>query len=277
MQTAHGFSERRACSLAGANRRTARRKPSPDKDASLRTRIRELAEERRRFGSPRLHILLRREGLVQNHKRTERVYREERLSLRLRRRKKRPSHLRVVQPAPCGPNEQWSMDFMSDALMNGRRIRLLTIVDMWNRASPAVEVDISLPGQRVVRVLERLRLQGRLPRLLRTDNGPEFTGKALDAWAHQHGVHLEHTRPGKPTDNGHIESFNGKVRDECLNQNVFLSLADARDSLERWRQDYNRERPHSALNWMTPEEFQKEYELSSPTGNTNLQLGYLMG
>ena len=273
----HGYSERRACALIGTNRRTARRKPPPDKDASLRTRIRELAEKRRRFGSPRLHILLRREGLVQNHKRTERIYREEQLSLRLRKRKKRLSHLRVAQPGPCGPDEQWSMDFMSDALMNGRRIRLLTIVDMWNRVSPAVEVDVSLPGQRVVRVLERLRLQGRLPRLLRTDNGPEFTGKALDAWAHQHGVCLEHTRPGKPTDNGHIESFNGKVRDEFLNQNVFLSLADAKDSLERWRQDYNRERPHSALNWMTPEEFQKEYELSNPTGNTNLQLGYLMG
>lgn len=127
---------------------------------------------------------------------------------------------------------------MSDTLMNGRRIRVLTIVDLWDRASPALEVDFSLPGQRVVRVLERLRLQGRKPRLLRVDNGPEFTGKALDAWAHEHGVRLEFIRPGKPTDNGHIESFNGKVRDECLNQSAFVSLADARDSLERWRRDY---------------------------------------
>ena len=277
MQATYGYSERRACTLVCVNRRSARRKAPSDKDAVLRTRMRELAEERRRFGSPRLHILLRREGLVQNHKRTERIYREEQLSLRLRKRKKRPSHLRVVQPGPCGPDEQWSMDFMSDALMNGRRIRVLTIVDMWNRESPALEVDISLPGLRVVRVLERLRLQGRLPGLLRTDNGPEFTGKALDAWAHCHGVRLEHIRPGKPMDNGHIESFNGKVRDECLNQNVFVSLADARDSLERWRLDYNRERPHSALNWMTPEEFQKEYERHNPTGITNSQVVYSMG
>ena len=129
----------------------------------------------------------------------------------------------------------------------------------------------------MVRVLERLRLQGRKPRLLRVDNGPEFTGKALDAWAHEHGVLLEFIRPGKPTDNGHIESFNGKVRDECLNQSAFVSLADARDSLERWRRDYNRERPHSALNWMTPEEYGKRYQPYNPAGNTNLSVGYLVG
>lgn len=218
---AHGYSERRACSALCVNRRTVRRPPAEDRDADLRLCLRELAEERRRFGAPRLHIMLRREGLVQNHKRTDRLYREENLSLRLRSRKKHPSHLRVVQPGPSGPDEQWSLDFMSDVLMNGRRIRVLTIVDLWDRSSAAVEVDVSLPGPRVVRVLDKLRLQGRLPRRLRTDNGSVFTGKALDAWAQEHDVQLEFIRPGKPTDNGHIESFNGKPRHECLNQNAF--------------------------------------------------------
>ena len=259
------------------NRRTYRRVPPEDADAALRSRMRELAEIRRRFGAARLHVLLRREGLVVNHKRTEQVYQEEKLSLQLKKRTKRPSHLRVAQTGPTRPDEQWAMDFMSDALMSGRRIRVLTIVDLWDRLSPALETDVSLTGQRVVRVLERLRLQGRMPQSLRVDNGPEFTGKALDAWAHEHGVRLEFTRPGKPMDNGHIESFNGKVRDECLNQNAFLSLTDARDSLERWRRDYNRERPHSSLNWMTPEEYREKNQPFYPTGITNLNLVQLTG
>jgi putative transposase len=239
--------------------------------------MREIAETRRRFGAPRLHVLLRREGLVVNHKRTERVYREEKLSLRLKKRGKRPSHLRVSQPVPSCCDEQWAMDFLSDALFNGRRIRILTVMDLWDRSSPALEADLSLPGLRVVRVLERLRLQGRLPQCIRVDNGPEFTGKTLDAWAHAHHVRLDFIRPGKPTDNGHIESFNGKLRDECLNQHVFLSLADARDSLEKWRKDYNRARPHSALDWMTPEEYNERHQPYQQTGATNLNLVYQMG
>jgi len=248
-----------------------------DKDAALRLRMREIAETRRRFGAPRLHIMLRREGLVINHKRTERVYREEKLSLRLKKRNKRPSHTRVPQIVPLCRDEQWGMDFLSDALMDGRRIRILTIVDLWDRSSPALEVDVSLPGRRVVRTLERLRLQGRLPQCLRLDNGPEFTGKELDAWAHTHNVRLDFIRPGKPMDNGHIESFNGKMRDECLNQNVFLSLADARDSLERWRDDYNQSRPHSSLDWMSPEEYYEFHQPYNPAGITNLNLAYQMG
>lgn len=277
VREAHGYSERRACTLLCMNRRTYRRVQPEDADAALRVRMRELAEIRRRFGAARLHILLRREGLVTNHKRTERVYREECLSLRLKKRNKRPSHLRVIQPGPSRPDELWAMDFMSDALLNGRRIRVLTVVDLWDRTSPALEADISLTGHRVVRVLEMLRLQGRKPQALRVDNGPEFTGKALDAWAHEHGVRLEFTRPGKPMDNGHIESFNGKVRDECLNQNAFVSLADARDSLERWRWDYNRERPHSSLGWMTPEEYRNHHQPYYPIGITNLNLVSLTG
>ena len=169
------------------------------------------------------------------------------------------------------------MDFLHNVLMDGRRIRILTIVDLWDRSSPALEVDVSLPGRRVVRTLELLRLQGRLPQCLRLDNGPEFTGKELDAWARMHNVRLDFIRPGKPMDNGHIESFNGKMRDECLNQNAFLSLADARDSIERWRDDYNRSRPHSSLDWMSPEEYYKRHQSYNTSGSTNLNLVYQTG
>ncbi|WP_367174906.1 integrase core domain-containing protein [uncultured Desulfovibrio sp.] len=154
------------------------------------------------------------------------------------------------------------MDFMSDALVNGRRIRALTIVDLWDRTSPALESEISLTGRRW-RALERLRPQGRMP---------QFTGKALDAWAHEHGARLEFTRPGKPTDNGRIESFTGRLRDDCLNQNAFLSLADARDSLEHWRLDYNRGRPHGSLNRMTPEGCREKNKPFYPAGNANLNI-----
>jgi len=260
------------------NRRTFRRPVGPDRDEGLRKRLRELAEERRSFGSPRLCILLRREGLLVNHKRVERVYREEGLSLRLKRRRKRPSHLRVVQPGPRGPDELWSLDFVSDSLMSGRRFRLLTIVDLWDRNCPRIELDHSLPGERVVRVLEALRLGGRKPSVLRMDNGPELTGKALDRWAHEHGVLLDFIRPGRPMDNGHIESFNGRLREECLNQNVFVSLADARRTVEAWRQDYNRERPHSALEGLSPEQFRASYYGNiKDQAVTNLSVGYQAG
>lgn len=249
---AHGYSERRACQLMDMNRRTYRRPVKPDRDAELRRRLRELAEERRRFGSPRLHILLRREGLVVNHKRVERVYREEGLSLRLRRRRKRPSHLRVVAPGPTESNQHWAMDFVSDSLDNGRRIRVLTVVDLWDRRSPCLEPDRSITGERVARMLEALRLKGECPQTIRMDNGPEFTSKALDGWAHAHGVKLEFIRPGKPTDNCFIESFNGKFREECLDAHLFTSLAEARKIIEEWRRDYNVLRPHSALAGMRP-------------------------
>ncbi len=226
----------------------------------------ELANDRRRFGSPRLHELLRREGLVQNHKRTERIYQEENLSLRTRKRVKRPA----------GPDEQWAMDFVSDALMGGRCIRILTIADLWDRSSPVLEVDMSLPGDRAVRVLERLGLQGRLPQRIKVDNGPEFSGKALGAWAFEHGVQIEFTRPGKPTDNGHIESFNGKFRDECLNHSVFLSLYDASRTVKPGGRIHQR-RPHSSLGWLIPEEFREKNIACNPLGTTNLQVVYAVG
>lgn len=260
----HGYSERRACRLMVLNRRTARRPMAPDKDAELRTRLRELAEIRKRFGSPRMTTLLRREGWVINHKRVERVYREEGLSLRLKRRRKRGSHLRVVMAAPMGPDQRWSLDFMSDTLFNGRRLRLLTVIDAWDRSCPAIEADYSLTGERVVRMLTRLKDDGRLPSVLQMDNGPEFTSRALDRWAYENGVKLHFIRPGKPMDNGHIESFNGRLRDECLNQHAFLTLDEARQVLEDWRQDYNRERPHSALGGLSPDMYRQQLSQQQP-------------
>lgn len=164
------------------------------------------------------------------------------------------------------------MDFVSDNLMSERRIRILTILDLWDRSNPVLEADISLSGQRVVQVLERLRREGHLPRSLRTDNGSEFTGRALNEWAQKHGVRLEYSRPGKPTDKGFVESFNGRLRDECLNQNIFVTLAETRRILEKWREDYNGNRPHGALGWQSPEAYRASHQPSIPTGNTNLSL-----
>ena len=184
-----------------------------------------------------------------------RLYKQEGLSLRLKTKKKRVSAARVPPPAPTAPNECWSMDFVADRLADGRPIRMLTLVDNFSRVSPAIEVDFSLTGKRVVEVLERLTLSAGLPKTIKVDQGSEFISKAMDAWAHFNNVKLEFSRPGKPTDNAFIESFNGRLRQECLNQNWFVTLEDAREIVETWRQDYNQERPHSSLNQRTPSEF----------------------
>lgn len=213
-----------------------------------------------------------------NHKRVERIYQEEGLSLRLKRRRKRTSHLRVVQPGPTGPNQQWAMDFMSDCLENGRRIRVLTVVDLWDRRCPRLEVDYSLTGERVATVLERLRAKDECPERIRTDNGPEFTGKALDRWAQAAGVKLEFIRPGKPTDNGHVESFNGRFREECLDAQMFASLDEARKVIEAWRQDYNADRPHSSLGGLSPEEYRRAWSRENQSGQSpNFGLVYSAG
>jgi len=233
-----------------------------EKDKKLRERMRELAEKRRRFGSPRIHVLLKREGLVINPKRTERVYAEEGLSLRIRKRKKRAAMARMELPCPEKPNQRWSMDFVQDQLAEGRRFRVLTIVDAFTRECPALEVDTSLGGKRVVRVLDKLAFLRGLPEAITIDNGPEFTSNALDEWAYRNNVKLDFIRPGKPIENAYIESFNGKLRDECLNDNWFLSLDDARETIEAWRMDYNRQRPHSSLDNMAPWEFREKFEIS---------------
>jgi putative transposase len=251
-----GLSLRRTCMLIGLSRTSFAYQPvlRPDEEA-IRKRLKELAQTRRRFGCPRLHVMLRREGFMINHKRTERLYKQEGLLLRIRHRKKLASQLRTDIPKPNHPNHIWSMDFMRDSLANGRSIKVLAVVDEYTRKCFRIEVDTSINGVRVVRTLGEIGQMAGLPEIISVDNGPEFISKALDAWAYQRGVKLTFIRPGKPVENAYIESFNGRFRDECLNENWFMSLDHARRIIEAWRVDYNHARPHSALGYMTPEEF----------------------
>jgi putative transposase len=253
-----GLSERRACGLMGLGRSTYRSVPRRVDHALLRERLRALADRWARYGYRRLHLWLRREGWLVNHKRVYRLYRLDGLALR-RRTRKRAAGLRVPpQPAPTRPNERWSMDFMTDALCSGRRFRLLVVLDDRTRECLAIEVDTSLPGERVVAVLERLVAERGTPAVIVIDNGPEFAGKTLDQWAYRRGIKLHFIAPGKPAQNAYIESFNGKFRDECLNAHWFAGLADARQVIAAWRQEYNQVRPHSALRDATPEEFARQ-------------------
>lgn len=191
-----------------------------------------------------------------NRKLVYRIYREEKLSLRVRKRKRIAALVRVPLPTPEKPNVRWSMDFVSDQLgSTGRRFRCLTIVDDFSRECLAIEVDTSLPGSRVARVLERLAITRGLPQAIVVDNGPEFTGQSMDAWAFEKGIKLDYIRPGKPVENAYIESFNGKFRDECLNEHWFVTLREAQVRIEAWREDYNCHRPHSSLGDLTPEQF----------------------
>jgi putative transposase len=223
-------------------------------ELELRKRLRALAAERPRWGSPRLRWLLRREGLRINPKKVERRYREEGLAAR-RRSRRRVAQPRAELPEPGGADERWSMDFMRDTLASGRAFRTSNRVDDFTRECLVIEVDFSLGGDLVVQVLERLHATRGLPRAIVLDNGPEFTGQALDAWARRRGVQLQFIRPGKPVEDAFIESFNGRFRDECLTQHWFLGLADARRTIERWRQSYSGSRPHRVLGGLTPAEF----------------------
>ncbi len=266
MREARGLSERRACRLVGMRRSSYRYAVRRQEPAGLRERLRELAQERRRFGYRRLNVLLRREGWAVNHKRVYRLYREEGLGVRRRKRKRIGAVERQPLGIPTRPNERWSMDFISDALSEGGKFRSLNIVDDFNRECLAAEVDTSIPGARVVRVLERLRERRGLPQVLVMDNGPEFAGRAVDVWAYEQGVKLHFIERGRPVQNAFIESFNGKMRDECLNEHWFRSLAEARETIEAWRRDYNEVRPHSALGNRTPQEFTaRGAALRSPT------------
>ncbi len=250
------ISERRACVLVGLARSSHRYQSTKDEQVALRMRLKELAAIRVHDGYRRLHILLRREGWEVNAKRVYRIYREEMLSLRTRTPRRRVScPTRSDRPEATRINDCWGMDFMSDELFDGRRIRLLTIVDHFTRESLAIEVGQRLRGKDVVSVLVRLACDRTLPKTIRVDNGPEFTSKVLDQWAYANGVTLDFSRPGKPTDNAFIESFNGSIRAECLNENWFLSLDDAKEKTEAWRVDYNEHRPHSALGNLAPKEF----------------------
>jgi putative transposase len=227
-------------------------------DTPVRARLRELAAEKRRYGYRRLHVLLRREGMHVNHKRVERIYREEGLSVR-RRKRKRAAGVRAEIWAPAtAPDQRWSLDFVHDALWWGRKLRMLAIVDTYTREALAIEVDTSIGGARVARVLDRvISERGAQPGEIVMDNGPELTSRALDQWAYERGVRLRFIQPGKPVQNAFVESFNGKLRDECLNEHWFTTLYDARTTVEAWRVEYNRERPHSSLGNQTPEEFRR--------------------
>jgi putative transposase len=199
--------------------------------------------------------MLVRAGMPANHKRVYRLYREEGLAMRIRQRRRIRWNGVEVKPAARQPNERWSMDFVSDCVSSGKVIRMLTIVDDYTRECPAIEVDSSLGGLRVRRVLDRMANERGLPEAIVVDNGPEFRGRALAAWSEQRGVRLDFIQPGKPAQNAYIESFNGRLRDECLNANWFTSLSDARRKIETWRQDYNEQRPHSSLHYLPPAEF----------------------
>lgn len=253
----HTLSERRSCQLAGLSRSTCRYASVRKEPPGLRARMLELASERPRFGYPRIHELLRREGFAVNVKRIHRMYKEERLQVRRKRRKRVAAAPRVALAVPSRPHERWSMDFMSDSFGDGRKFRVLNVVDDCTRVCTAMEVDTSLPGERVTRVLDRAAARYGWPERIVVDNGPEFTGKALDRWAYQRGVELHFIQPGKPVQNAFVESFNGRVRDECLNLHYFETLASARRTLTDWRIDYNERRPHRSLKQSTPREYEQ--------------------
>jgi putative transposase len=248
-------SQRRACRAINLGLSTCRYVSRRGDGGIIRERMKAIAYERPRFGYRRLHVMLKREGFAINHKRVYRLYRMEGLSVRRKKRKRIAGYARKPLPIGTGPNQRWSMDFMCDQLADGRSFRTLNIVDDFTRESLAIEVDASLCGQRVTRVLDRLIESRGVPQSIVMDNGPEFTSRALDAWAYQHKVALAFIAPGKPSQNGYAESFNGKFRDECLNQHWFMSLNDARRKIEVWRQDYNHVRPHSSIGDIPPVEY----------------------
>ena len=259
-------SERRACRLVRFSRSAAWYRRRGRNDAALRERLKALAQEYPRYGCPTLHDMLKAEGRVVNFKRTYRLYREEELQVRRKRRKK--LHVpRIPMLLPNAVNERWSVDFVSDQLASGRRFRVFNVVDDFTRECVLQIVDFSISGQRLANELDRLAATRRLPKSIVCDNGPELTSKALDAWTYRNGVELRFIQPGKPVQNAYGESFNGKFRDECLNEHWFASLDEAREVIEEWRQDYNAVRPHSSLDDLTPEQFRDRTVRSAPRRN----------
>ncbi len=261
---AHGLSERRACRLAQLDRSTLQYQKRPDNDQILRRRLRELANERRRFGYRRLGILLEREGLHANHKKVFRIYREEGLAVRRRRGRKRAIGTRQPILVPDRLNQRWSLDFAFDVLSDGRRFRTLCIVDDFAREALATVVDISLSGMRVARELDRLIGYRGKPSMIVSDNGTELTSHAILKWAKDTKVEWHYIAPGKPMQNAFVESFIGRFRDECLNENVFTTLAEARSLIEEWRIDYNTTRPHTSLGGLTPAIYAQSHRINRP-------------
>ena len=255
LQGCYAVSKRRACGLVDMGTSSFYYKEKERDDGALRAALKEAAAKRKRWGYRMLTVLLRRQGFVDNHKRIYRVYREESLQVPVRRKRK-AARWRGEAPAPTSwRNDRWSMDFTSDQLSCGRKIRTFNVIDDHTRECLAIEVDTSIGGGRVCRVLDRLVAERGHPKRILSDNGPEFTGKALDRWCYEHRVEHEFIQPGKPVQNAFVESFNGTFRNECLNENWFTGLADARRIAEAWRVDYNEVRPHSSLDDRTPGEF----------------------
>jgi putative transposase len=249
------YSQRHACALVGMAPRVYRYQSSRPDDAELRKRLRELSSERRRFGYRRLHLLLKREGVEVNWKRLYRIYKEERLTVRKRGGRKRALGTRAPMAIPQDTNQRWSLDFVSDALVDGRRFRILCVIDDFSRECLATIVDNSLSGERVTRELDAVAERRGYPCMVVSDNGTELTSNAILAWQADRGVEWHYIAPGKPMQNGFVESFNGRLRDECLNEHLFRSYRHAREIIEEWRIDYNLHRPHTSLDGLTPNEF----------------------
>jgi putative transposase len=255
LQSTYEMSQRRACRVISTDRTSVRYHARRSDDGALRERLKALAQERRRFGYRRLHALLRREGHAVNRKRVQRIYREERLTVRRRGGRKRAIGTRRPIETPLAANKRWSLDFVSDQMTDGRRFRILTVIDNCTRECLALVADTSLSGRRVARELDNIVRQRGRPGAIVSDNGTEYTSNAILGWADDTGVDWHYIAPGKPQQNGHNESFNGRLRDELLNETLFRSLPHARAVLEAWRRDYNEERPHSKLGWMTPRDY----------------------
>jgi putative transposase len=274
LRVAYEVSERRACSALGTDRASVRYRSRRPDDRAMRSRLRELASVRRRFGYRRLHILLTREGIAMNHKKLRRLYREERLQVRRRGGRKRALGTRAPMAIPQGCNQRWSLDFLSDAMADGRRFRILAIVDDFTRECLALVADTSLPGLRVVRELDALIVTRGRPAMIVSDNGTELTSMAILRWSQERKVEWHYIAPGKPQQNAFVESFNGRLRDELLNETLFTSLAHAREALAIWKGDYNTVRPHSGLGNLPPAEYAK---LSAPVMQRDGTLRYSEG
>jgi len=262
MMEEHQLSERRACSLVGLSRDSYRNPPQPDQlTRDLGERIVDIAHVRRRFGYRRIHDLLRSEFPGVNHKRVYRLYKNANLAVRRRKKVKRPPNERVPLQIARKVNDVWSMDFVSDSLSNGRRIKCLTVADDFSHECVDIAVDFGISGQYVTRLLDQAAIFRGYPVAVRTDNGPEFTSRAFLAWTTLHGIRHILIQPGRPMQNGYIESFNGKFRDECLNEQWFQSLPQARDCIAEWRKDYNEVRPHSSLGRIPPAQFAQQQRI----------------
>ncbi|MEG4087639.1 IS3 family transposase [Microcoleus sp. POL10_C6] len=264
LQACPGMSERRACRVIDADRKSVRYRSTRDDDTALREKLRGLANQRRRFGYRRLHILLRREGVMINRKKTQRFYKEEGLAVRRRLSRERAVGTRAPAPVLALANQRWSLDFVHDQIASGRRFRVLNVVDDVTRECLVTVPDTSISGHRVVRELTQLIAQRGKPGIIVSDNGTELTSNAVLAWCGQNGVEWHYIAPGKPMQNGYVESFNGRMRDELLNETLFMSLAHARVEIAAWVEDYNRERPHSSLGYATPAAFAAELNKQWP-------------